>query len=1132
VIFMLDINTSNRKSQLTLVKRALLEKRLQAALKPQVEHQTISRRPGTSRLPLSYGQERLWFLHQLDPDNPNHNRPMTLHIAGDLNVEALKHSIGEILRRHSVLRAVFENVDGRPQQVLIPLRQFEIPVIDLSMLPATDRRKRAQVLAAREANEPFNLESGPLVRARLFSLEANEYVLIVVMHHILFDGWSAAIFKNEFCAFYSAFSRGKSSPLSPLSIQYADFASWQRQRLQGNVTETLLSYWKNKLSSLPPPLKLPTDHPGPAKQPFKGAHRYRTLPRDLVSLLKKLSYKEDVTLFMILLTAFKVLLYRYTNQNDIVIGCPVAGRMAKETETLIGLFVNTVVLRTDLSGNPPFRDLLSKTKQTVLEALAHQELPFEKLVMELQPARDLSQSPFFQVLFNFENVATQPMDIEGLEIEEVEFDSGAEAFSINLEIVENSAGLYCQLGFNADLFEPDMAESLLEHYEALLSGIVENPNRVLSDIPMLTESEYHQILVTWNSTDTNYPEDRCLHDLFEEQVAKTPQNVAVEFECQRLTYNELNCKANQLAHHFQKLGVGPETLVGIYLERSLEMVLGFLGVLKAGGAYIPLDPDYPEERLAFILDDARITILLTQTQLVDKLPPHRANVICLDGNRTEFDRESKEDLVSAATADNPAYIIYTSGSTGKPKGVIISHGAICNQMLWMQHEFPLNPADRVVQTTPFSFDASSCEFYAPLLVGAELIMTRPGGHQDSTYLVKLIAEKNISVLNLVPSMLKVLLEEEGLRACNSLQRVFCGGEALSVELQERFFSILPAKLYNMYGPTEATIDATFWHCRHEEKQLIVPIGRPVANTQIYILDHHLQPVPVGVPGELYIGGKGLARGYLNRPELTTEKFNPNPFSNSPGSLLYKSGDLARYRRDGAIEYLGRIDHQVKIRGFRIELGEIEMALNRHSSVQLAVAVVCEDMPGDKRLVAYVVLNPTHVADVSALRSFLSTKLPDYMLPAAYVILDAMPLLPNGKIDRRALPTPDKSRPDLQAAFVSPRNDIEKEVVGIWERVLRLNQVGVHDNFFDLGGHSLLATRIISKLRDVFKIDFPLRLLFDSPTAAALAVKICQFQNENNDRKDLTLLVDDLEEISDEEAQRLLSENENGENYSN
>ncbi|MHC5760523.1 amino acid adenylation domain-containing protein [Nostoc sp.] len=1071
----------------------------------------------TEELPLSYAQQRLWFLDQLEPNSAFYNIPIALRLVGNLNQAALEQSLQEIIHRHEALRTNFITVDGKPSQIIHTETNWTVSVFEWQHLSPAEQEIATQQLAQEQALLPFDLANEALIRATLVLLSQTEHILLVCMHHIVSDGWSMGVFIQELAALYKAYSQGEPSPLAPLPIQYADFAIWQREWLQGDVLQTQLSYWQQQLKDAPALLSLPTDRPRPAVQTFAGATQEFKLSVELTNRLTKLSQEQGCTLFMTLLAAYHTLLYRYTGVADILVGTPIANRDHSEIEGLIGFFVNTLVMRADLSGNPSFSQLLSHVREIALGAYVHQELPFEMLVETLHPERNLSHTPLFQVMFALQNAPMSQVELAGLTISSLPAERATAKFDLSLSIhnsanfaeasptttLSTGAGLVGVWEYSTDLFDSSTIERMTGHFVTLLEGIVANPKERISQLPMLTQVEQHQLLVEWNSTQAEYPFDKCIHELFEEQVECTPDAVAVVFENQQLTYQQLNCRANQLAHYLQSLGVKPDTLVGICVERSLLMVVGLLGILKAGGAYLPLDPDYPQERLSFMLEDAQVPVLLTQQQLQEKLPQYQVQVVCLDTDWQFISQSNPDNLITlrvrqfrldgnrqdsncltTVQAANLAYVIYTSGSTGQPKGVMLSHRNLCNHMSWMQATFPLTEKDKVLQKTPFSFDASVWEFYAPLLVGGQLLLAQPGGHADTAYLLKLIAQEQVTTVQFVPSLLQILIEQGGLETCHSLKQIFCGGEALPVALQENVLSNLNVNLHNLYGPTEACIDATFWTCKPGIERQVVPIGRAIANTQIYILDEYLQPVPVGVAGEMHIGGAGLARGYLNRPELTKEKFISNPFSIDPDSQLYKTGDLGRYLPDGTIEYLGRIDNQVKIRGFRIELGEIEARLSQHEDIQACCVIVREDIPGDKRLVAYAVPHLGQTPTISQLRSFLSSQLPQHMIPHAFVLLESLPLLPNGKINRRALPAPE-SRGELEVSFVAPRNQIEETLAQIWAEVLRVEQVGIHDNFFKLGGDSILSIQIISRAKQA-GLQLTLKQLFAHQAIAELA----------------------------------------------
>ncbi|MBW4636669.1 MAG: amino acid adenylation domain-containing protein [Gloeocapsa sp. UFS-A4-WI-NPMV-4B04] len=1047
--------------------------------------------------PLSFAQARLWFLDQLETGNPAYNIAFALRLKGLLNLTVLEDSINEIVQRHEALRTTFAVVNGQPIQVIARV-SLSVALVDCQEIPPSKRESQVTRLTTQEIQQPFDLTQGSLLRAKLLCLSQQEHILLLTMHHIVGDGWSAEVFLQEMAAVYKALLTNKRSPLPKLPIQYKDFAHWQRTWLQGEVLTTQLTYWQQQLAGATT-LQLPTDHPRPAVQTYRGAQQSLELPTTLTEAVKVLSRQQGVTLFMLLLAAFQTFLYRYTGQDDISVGSPIANRNRDEIKGLIGFFVNTLVLRTYLGGNPSFAELLGRVRQVALGAYTYQDLPFEYLVEALQPERDVSFTPLFQVSFTLRNAPQMP-EMPGLELSLLRVESLAAQFDLSLSIEITEPGLIASFEYNTDLFEAATITRMLGHFQNLLEGIVANPEQRLGELPLLNAAEQHQLLVEWNeegreqgvggNEDIKTHDSRldlCVHQLFEAQVERTPDAVAVVFENQQLTYRELNNQANRIAHYLQQLGVKPEVLVGICMERSLEMVVGLLGILKAGGAYVPLDPAYPQERLAFMLADAQVPLLLSQQHLV--IPPLKAQVVCLDSDAQALLHQSQENPISPVKPENLAYVIYTSGSTGTPKGVMNTHLGLSNRLLWMQGAYQLTASDRVLQKTPFSFDVSVWEFFWSLFTGARLVLAKPGGHQDSAYLVQLIAQQEISTLHFVPSMLQVFIEEPELEKCHSLKRVFCSGEALSVALQERFFERIDAELHNLYGPTEAAIDVTSWACQRGSNQRLVPIGRPIANTQIYLLDQHLKPVPIGVSGELHIGGVGLARGYLNRKELTDAKFISNPFSNEPEARLYKTGDLARYKPDGNIEFLGRIDYQVKLRGLRIELGEIEAVLSKHPAVREVVVLAREEASG-KQLVAYVVPNQDQTPTTIELRNYLKERLPEYMLPAVFMLLDALPLTSNGKVDRRALPALEKLRP-IAAEHQPPRSELEQAIASIWQEVLNLEKVGINDNFFDLGGHSLLMVQVNQKLRETLHRDLSIIELFKNPTINSLAQYLSQ-----------------------------------------
>jgi aspartate racemase len=973
-------------------------------------------------------------------------------------------------------------------QVIAESCSIDLPVADLRSLSDVVRNTEAHRLLVEAARRPFDLSRDLVLRAFLLRLGDREHILLLVTHHIASDGWSNGILWRELGNLYEAFSRGDPDPLPELPIQYADYATWQRQWLQGEALKTQLSYWRNQLDGVPA-LQLPTDRPRPALQSFRGAKQSLVLPVDLSEGLKNLSRREGVTLFMTLLAAFQTLLHRYTGQDDIVVGSPIAGRIRPEIEGLIGFFVNTLVQRTDLSGNPSFRELLGRVREVVLGAYAHQDLPFEKLVEELQPERNLSGSPLFQVVFALQNVPRQAVELPALMVSPLELEIGTAKFDLYLAMHEWPEGLRAVLEYNSDLFDDATIRRMLGHFKNLIKALVADPDGCVSDFPLLTEAERRQLLAEWNDTKRDYPRDKSVHQLFEDQVELTPDAVALVLpsgssehgEDRQLTYRELNRKANQLAHYLRKLGVGPDRIVGVCMDRSLEMVIGLLGVLKAGGGYLPLDPVYPKERLTFMLQDSRVSVLLTQQSLLENLRKTDARVVCLDTDWKKIVHESAENSQSGATADNLAYVIYTSGSTGTPKGIEVLHRGISRLLLGVEY-VRLDANQAFLHLAPTSFDASTFEIWGALLHGAKCVLL-PGNFVSPSELGEVIHKHGISTLWLTASLYNAVIDQAP-EALSGVRQLLIGGEALSVSHVRKGLSLLrETQIINGYGPTEGT---TFTCCYPIPRQpdastTSIPIGRPIANTEVYLLDPRLSPVPIGVAGELYIGGEGLARGYLNRPDLTAEKFIAHPFSSEPGARLYKTGDLARYLPDGNIEFFGRTDHQVKIRGFRIELGEIETLLGQHSAVRETVVMAREDVLGEKRLVAYVVPDQDPHPTTTQLRSFLKEKLPDYMVPSAFMFLDTLPLTPNGKVDRRALPAPDQTKPELQKAFMAPRDTLELQLTKIWEDLLRIKPIGLRDNFFELGGHSLLAVRLLAQIEKITGQHLPLASLFQAST---------------------------------------------------
>ena len=1032
-------------------------------------------------LPLSSAQQRLWFLDRLDPNNSLYNVPAAVLMQGPLCVASLRRSLNEIVRRHEALRTTFAAQDGQPVQIIAPALELEQPLIDLAVLPEGERARERERLAAEEARAPFDLTAGPLVRAKLLRQGEEEHVLLLTLHHIVSDGWSMGVLIREMKALYEAYAAGRESPLPELTIQYADYTQWQKQLVESDWLREELDYWWERLAPPPPVLELPADRPRPSAQTFNGSAETLTLPADMKDSLKALSLGEGVTLFMTLLAGFKVLLQRYTGQTDIAVGTPVAGRNNVETEGLIGFFANTLVLRTDLSGDPTFRELLKRVRETALGAYLHQNAPFERLIEQLHPARDLSHTPLFQVMMALQNAHAETLELTGLSLTLLDVPTTTAKFDLLMFCEESEEGLKFTLEYNTDLFEPATIRRLLHRWQNLLAGVLAAPDARLSSLPLMGPDEQRKVLQTWNDTARDYAGPQLIHALFERQAEETPGAVAVRAGQGSLTYRELNERANRLAHYLLTLGVGPEVLVGVLLERSAEMVVSLLAVLKAGGAYVPLDPQYPAQRMSFIVEDTRAPVLLTSEALRGHLPQHRARVVSVDEDRGEVERLSAANPCANVLPEDLAYVIYTSGSTGVPKGVAIAHASAATFLNWSLETFTPEQLRGVLAATSICFDLSVFELFAPLACGGTVILA-----ENALQLPALASVAEVTLVNTVPSAIAELARQRAIPV--GVKTVNLAGEALPQSLVDEIFACAAGveQVWNLYGPSEDTTYSTGTSMRRGGPA--VSIGRPIARTQAYILDAHMQPAVVGVAGELYLSGAGLARGYLNRPAQTAERFLPHPFSAKPGERLYRTGDLARYLPDGRIEFLGRLDNQVKIRGFRIELGEIESALAAHAAVEKAV-VVARDEGGAKSLVAYLVARGGEPPTSEELRAHLRERLPVYMMPSAFVLLDTLPLTPNGKVNRRALPALDAERRDVAKAYVAPRDATEEALARIWSEVLKRGHVGVNDDFFELGGHSLLATQAMTKLTQQFGVELPLRAIFESPTVAELAAAV-------------------------------------------
>jgi amino acid adenylation domain-containing protein len=1056
-------------------------------------------------IPLSFAQERLWFLQQLEPESYAYVEPHAMRLVGPVQVEALEKSLNHIVQRHENLRTTFTSIQGVPRQVIVAALLVPLPIIDLTALPAGEQEAEMLRLFAESGRVIFDLSRGPLLCFSLLRLATDEHILLTTLHHIISDRASGNVFLHEMLTCYQAYSNEPDqqapSSLPELPVQYADYVLWQRGWLQGEALEHYLRYWRQRLADAPPLLDLPTDFPRPALKSYRGAHFLFTLPSRLHQGLRTLSAREGATLFMTLLAAFQTLLMRYSGQTDMVVGTSVTSRRRRELEPLIGLFINTLVLRTDLSGNPTFRQLLKRVRDVCLNAYEHEELPFEKLVEALQPERTLSYTPFFQVAFTLEHAPVATEEQAGLTLEPVAWINNTAKFDLSLTLAETHTRLQGSLEYNTDIFTEKTIARLVHHFQTLLESIVANPDQRLSDLALLSQAEREQMLIAWDRPLAPLPDARCLHEVFEAQASQKPDAVALVFEEQQITYAELNARANQLAHHLRALGVGPEVRVGLCLDRSIELVVALLAILKAGGAYVPLDPHSPVERLAFMLADSQVAVLLTQPMIGTALPPIDVPVVTLAASwGASLARQSTINPTPSATPANLAYVLYTSGSTGQPKGVLITHEQLAHYVSACLSELPLATCARAALLQPLTVDSSVTLLYSALCVGQTLHLFSREQSLDPIEMSAAFRAQAIDSLKIAPSHLRAL--QEALSEPLMPRRLLViGGEASSWEWVQRLAREHPAcQMVNHYGPTETTVGVLIYPVSAQASQdepvyTTTPLGRPLPRTQAYVLDERLEPVPLGVPGELYLGGAGLARGYLNRPDLTAERFLPHPFSTEPGERLYRTGDRVRARPTGAIEFLGRVDDQLKLHGLRIEPGEIETVLAQHPAVQECVVIVWKDAGEDKRLVAYLVPRSDRPEPTPPeLRHYLQGRLPEPMVPAAFVIVEALPLTPHGKLDRRALPAPDWTHQHA-ASYVAPRTPTEERLASLWAQLLRYERVGIHDNFFELGGHSLLATQLIARVFEAFHLSLPLRTLFEAPTLAAFAAQLEQHQTQ-------------------------------------
>jgi len=1037
---------------------------------------------------LSYGQQALWFLYQIDPKSVAYNIFTTVRISSKLDIEALRRAWKKIIARHPILRTTYTSYAGTPVQQIHEQKEFDFQITDASNWSEDYLQEQIFI----ETDRPFNLEIDSVLRINLFTQSVEEHILLLTMHHIAGDLWSFDILLNQLQTFYIGEIEKIDSQQedSAENLSYIEFVCWQSELLSSSRGEELSSYWQKQLAGELSILNLPTDKSRPPVQTYQAGTHILKLDEQLIQKLRNLAIASGTSLDLILLSAFYVQLYRYTQQEDILVGIPMASRWSGEFKETVGYLVNEVVLRTSVSGKFTFTELLSQVTDKVQEAQKHQNYPFSLLVKQLQLERDSSRYPLFQASFNSQKqrwyqpgLASSHRQMLQMEPYFLGYKRGVTS-DLDVLVMEAAEVLQVCWQYNTDLFDASSIARMAGHFQTLLEGIVANPQQSISQLPLLTQAERQQLLVEWNNTTKDYPFDKCIHKLFEEQVERSPDAVAVVFEGEQLTYRELNTRANQLAHYLRSLEVEPEVLVGICVERSFDMIVGLLGILKAGGAYVPIDPAYPIERIAYMLDDSGLPVLLTQKKLVASLPKHQAQVVCLDSDWSEISAESQLPPITEVIPKNLAYVIYTSGSTGKPKGVLIAHSGLLNLVFWHQRAFEITSLDRTTQLAGTAFDASAWEVWPYLASGASIYLIEPEILLSPEKLRDWIVSKKITI-TFVPTPIAEKLLSMQWPPDGALQIMLTGGD----KLHHYSLASIPFKVVNNYGPTENTVVTTSGLIVFDGTDNTLPhIGHPIDNTQVYLLDPYLQPVPIGVPGELHIASVGLARGYLNRPDLTEAKFIPNPFSNEPGFRLYKTGDLARYLPDGNIEFLGRIDNQVKIRGFRIELGEVEAALSQHPAIRETVVITRENSAGDKQLVAYLVPHQEAAPTVSDLRCFLKAQLTEYMVPSNFVTLDTLPLTPNGKVDRHALPQPD-FRAELELTFVAPRTPIEEMLANIWAWVLGIKQVGIEDNFFELGGHSLLATQVISRVRDTLAVELPLRSLFEAPTVASFAQQV-------------------------------------------
>ena len=1104
-----------RLATLSPDKRALLMQQLarKAAATPQNE---IGRRPRPERLPLSSAQQRLWILDQIDPGNSVYNVTSLMRFRGHLDIDALERTLSEIMRRHESLRTVFVKDEEGPQQVILPAEPLRLVQHDVSNQQGDAREQAAMALATADAAAPFDLAKGPVLRATLIRVAADEALLLLSAHHIAVDGWSFGVVYGELTQLYAAFLADRPSPLPELAIQYADYTLWQLEEAQGDSARAQLEYWKERFATPPPVLELPGDRPRPPIQSYRGGVLGYAIPSALYDEVKRFSRQEGATAFMTFLAVFHALLSRYSGQDDIVVGVGNANRPRREIEALVGFFINTLPLRVDMSGNPTFRELLAQVKASTIDSYANQDVPVERLIESLNIERSLSHSPLFQTMVFYQNFPEQTVELPGLTLLPVRLDSahsGTARADISIFANESPDGLMLLIEYASDLFDHEYIQGFAGHLEQLMRSVVADPGRRLSDLEILSAQERQRLRVDLNATARPMPTEATIHAMFEAQVLRSPEAVAVVQDGTRLTYAELDAQAAAVAAKLRAHGCGPGTMVGLFLDRTPRMLAALLGTLKSGAAYVPLDPSYPADRIGFMLEDSAAPVVITEDALAGQLPAGAYALLRIEDALEAAALAGRAP--SPATAEDTAYVIFTSGSTGRPKGVCIPHRAAVNFLASMAREPGLTADDTLCAITTLSFDIALLELMLPLTVGARVALADRATASDGEALAAMLETVGASVMQATPATWRMLLDAGW--SGRPQMRIFCGGEALPRELADRLLGC-GRELWNVYGPTETTVWSTVE--RVQPGQTAITIGRPIDNTEVYIVDKHLQLVPAGIPGELLIGGLGVAKGYLDRPELTAEKFIADTLGQRANGRLYRTGDLARWRRDGRLEAIGRIDHQVKLRGFRIELGEIESVLAAHDAVAQAVVICREDRPGDKRLVAYLIAADGEI-DIAALRTAARERLPEYMMPSAFMTMDRLPLTPNGKVDRRALPAPD-AEAFAVAEYTAPRNAEEETLTALWAEVLGRPQVGIHDNFFDLGGHSLLATQLVTRMQKALGGDIGLRMMFEAPTVAQFAELLLSNRMKNVDEDALAAMLLQLEGLSEDDIQAMLA----------